>query len=40
MNKYNLIRLGALAQRDFKMKDNFRIMEVPSDFGIDEAFDE
>ena len=31
MNTRNLIKLGALAQKKFEMKDNFRIMEVPSD---------
>lgn len=30
MNKHNLIKLGALAQKQFSMKDNFEIMEVPS----------
>lgn len=31
MNKNNLIKLGALAQKEFEMKDNFSIMEVASD---------
>ena len=31
MNKHNLIKLGALAQKTFKMKDDFKIMELPSD---------
>jgi hypothetical protein len=32
MNKQNLIRLGALAQQEFHMSVDFRIMEVASDF--------
>ena len=31
MNKNNLITLGAIAQKQFKMKDDFKIMEVASD---------
>ena len=31
MNSDNLIKLGAMAQKKFNMKDNFKIMEVPSD---------
>ena len=31
MNKNNLIKLGALAQERFLMKENFSIMEVASD---------
>lgn len=31
MNKHNLIKLGALAQKKFGMKDDFKIIEVPSD---------
>ncbi len=31
MNKNNLIHLGAIAQKQFGMKDNFQIMEVASD---------
>ena len=31
MNKHNLIKLGALAQEMFLMKENFSIMEVASD---------
>ena len=31
MNKKNLISLGAIAQKQFDMKDNFQIMEVASD---------
>ncbi len=30
MNKHNLIKLGALAQQKFGMRDNFRIVEVAS----------
>jgi len=30
MNKHNLIKLGALSQKKFAMKDNFTIMEVPA----------
>lgn len=29
MNKHNLIKLGALAQKTFHMKNNFEIVEVP-----------
>lgn len=28
MNKNNLIKLGALAQKQFSMKDNFKIVEA------------
>ncbi len=31
MNKINLINLGAIAQKQFNMKDNFQLMEVASD---------
>ena len=31
MNKINLINLGAIAQKQFNMKDNFQIIEVASD---------
>ncbi len=31
MNKINLIKLGAFAQRKYNLPDDFRIMEVPSD---------
>ena len=31
MNSDNLIKLGAMAQKKFNMKDNFKIMAVPSD---------
>ncbi|MBW2647730.1 MAG: hypothetical protein JRE23_16460 [Deltaproteobacteria bacterium] len=31
MNKHNLIKLGALAQKTFDMDENFKIMEVASD---------
>ncbi len=32
MNKYNLIRLGAFCQKKMDLMDNFKIMELPSDF--------
>ena len=31
MNTFNLIRLGALAQREFSVREDFEIMEVPDD---------
>jgi hypothetical protein len=34
MRKVNLIRLGALAQQKFNMKDGFEIIEFPADAGL------
>jgi len=31
MNKANLIRLGSLCQKKFEMKDDFDVVEFPSD---------
>lgn len=31
MNKINLIRVGAYAQAKYKMRENFEIVEFPSD---------